>query len=150
MAQHDDGRLTLSNTELTHKVKTLYVEAEKLKLSIKSGGNTRHKSTLLPRSSGILPISLIRGILIVPKDLAGEAEYTLPSPQELTNIDKTREGYDFHIRNDSGHPITLSCKHAGTLLDGQDQVAEGTGSTWHLSYTGYTPGDYSYEVTRLT
>lgn len=147
--EEEPGRLIRTNLELTYDMRQLAHLMRQLKGSTSS--ISRKKYILDITLDNIPTEAIYGGIIIVPEALSAEKVYKLPFSAILARPNNLGRGYEFDIRNDSKHNITIARPDGEKriFLDGPDVITANSGSRWYVNIICVDNDIPSYEVTRL-
>jgi hypothetical protein len=144
--EEEPGQLVESNISLTYKLRQLEAQTKALHIKIRQNRRVKH---VLDTTSNLIPEgALLDGIIIVPETLVANKTLRLPAPEALVTNSMAR-GYEFDVRNDSRHVVTLRAEDKGITLDANDGVGPSGGSRWYLEIVCTEKGKQAYEITRL-
>jgi hypothetical protein len=143
-----EGKLTYSNTELTHAAKIAQDDIKRLKSAIKTS-SFRRRHVLDITGNEIPAASLAGCILIVPAEVSADKMYCLPAPAAVKPYIAGR-GYEIDIRNDSSKQVTLVSEHKTAKLDGGNTIGQNSGSRWYISMLPQEGMGETYELVRLS
>lgn len=138
-----EGRLTLTATDLTAKVRVLEQELSRLRSQVTRVCEKRIEYTLSTSMLNIPPTYLMGGIMVIPSTVNPGSVYTLPTPA-ATCAAFTRNNYEFDIRNDSDEKIIIMSEYPHATISGPNEICGRSGSRWFIWCD-----TNSYQVIRL-